>query len=330
MKLTKTAAGLLGALCMSLSLSSALTTPAMAQQQSFDAWLQDVRTEARQRGIREDIITKTLVGIQPKKKIVQLDRKQPEFKQTFQTYLSKRVTATRIKAGKKKQAQYGALLNEVSAVYGVQPRFILALWGMETNYGGYTGNTPVITALATLAYDGRRSAYFRKEMFNALRILNENHITPERMIGSWAGAMGQSQFMPSSFLKLAEDYNGDGRRDIWTSVPDVFASIANYLRSTGWRDDETWGRKVMLTRPISSADMGLKKKRSLAYWQQQGVRRITGADLPNVPHMQGALVRMDNGKGPAYLAYGNFKRIMLWNRSTSFAAAVGTLSDQFK
>lgn len=330
MKVTKTGLHLIAASILSLSATVSLSFSTQAQQQPFSVWLEDVRTEARQRGIREDIIAKTLVGIQPKKKIVQLDRKQPEFKQTFQTYLSKRVTETRVRAGKKKQAQYGALLNEVSAVYGVQPRFILALWGMETNYGGYTGNTPVITALATLAYDGRRSAYFRKEMFNALQILNENHISPERMIGSWAGAMGQSQFMPSSFLKLAEDYNRDGRRDIWTSVPDVFASIANYLRSTGWRDDETWGRKVMLTRSLPASKIGLKQKKSLAYWQQQGVRRITGADLPNVAHMQGALVRMDNGKGPAYLAYGNFNRIMLWNRSTSFAAAVGTLSDKFK
>jgi membrane-bound lytic murein transglycosylase B len=203
---------------------------------------------------------------------------------------------------------------------------IVALWGVESTYGAYHGEFPVIAALATLAYDGRRAGFFRTELLQALKIVDHGDVTAERMTGSWAGAMGQNQFMPSSYHAYAVDYDHDGRRDIWTSLPDVFASIANYLAKAGWNDRYTWGRKVRLPSTIDGELAGLQQRKPLPEWQALGVRRDNGADLP-VASLSASLLRTDEGQGPAYLVYDNFRVLMAWNRSTYFALTVGELAD---
>ena len=184
----------------------------------------------------------------------------------------------------------------------------------------------MIASLATLAHDGRRSAYFRKELFNALTIIDQGHITAKEMIGSWAGAMGQNQFMPSSFLRYAVDHDGDGQRNIWTSQEDVFASTANYLARVGWRHDQTWGRRITLPQHFDSALLGLKIRKGLNDWQRLGVRRFDGSDLPT-RNLSSSIVR--HGEvGPAYLVYNNYRAILRWNRAHFFATAVGSLADR--
>jgi membrane-bound lytic murein transglycosylase B len=293
----------------------------------FDVWLDGVRTEAADRGISDEIIATALTGIASIPRIIELDRAQPEFTLTFEQYLTRVVPDARVAKGRRMLDANRALLEEVGAAYGVQPRFIVALWGIETDFGRLTGGFSVVEALATLAYDGRRSEFFRKELFDALQILNEGHISPAAMTGSWAGAMGQSQFMPSSFLGFAQDYDGDGRRDIWTTKADVFASAANYLASYGWADDQAWGREVSVPAKFDPSLIGLEVRRFLAEWQALGLRRADGSDLPT-RNMEGSIVLPDGEGGRAFLVYDNFRTILRWNRSTYFGVAVGHLADQ--
>lgn len=293
----------------------------------FETWLQELRAEALGRGITAATLDGALNGISLIPRVVELDRKQPEFTLTYTQYRDRVVPRSRIQKGRRKLAENRALLQEIGAKIGVQPRFIVALWGIETDFGRVTGGFKVIPALATLAFDGRRSAYFRKELHNALRIINDGHITAKAMVGSWAGAMGQCQFMPSSFLAHAIDYNGDGRRDIWTTREDVFASAANYLAKSGWRADQTWGREVKLPANFDPAMASLKIKKPIGGWQALGVRRADGADLPE-RQLAASIVLPEKGKmTPAYMVYSNYRTTLKWNRSTYFALAVGLLSD---
>ena len=305
----------------------ALAGSARAAEQEFSTWLDGVRAEARDRGMKEGTITSALSDVKPIPRVVELDRRQPEFTLTLDQYLSRVVNDRRVRKGRQRLAKHREILREVSAKFGVQPRFILALWGIETDYGRLKGGFSVIPALATLAYDGRRSAYFRKELFNALTIIDQGHITAENMIGSWAGAMGQNQFMPSSFLRYAVDYDGDGRRDIWTNTRDVFASTANYLHRAGWRGDQTWGRAVRIPDGFDPGLLGLKVKKGLVEWQALGVRRSDGTDLPS-RNLTASLVRPGKDKGPVFVVYGNYRAILKWNRAHFFATAVGQLADR--
>lgn len=294
----------------------------------FQQWLGDLKAEALREGVRPATLDTALTGIAPIPRILELDGKQPERTITFDTYLSRSVTKARIKKARERMVTHKALLNRVSRQYGVPARFIVALWGMETDFGGNMGGFKVVDALATLAYDGRRSAFFRGELLKSLRILDEGHIEPERMLGSWAGAMGQCQFMPSSFFRFAQDGDGDGRRDIWTTHADVFASAANYLATVGWKTDQTWGRAVRLPKGIDSAAWtGLDKPaQPLSVWAKRGLRNADGKPLPKAV-MDAWLVQPDGPKGRAFLVYGNYRTIMDWNRSTYFATAVGILAD---
>lgn len=305
-----------------------LASPLQAAAKTFEQWTADFKKEAIQEGIKPALLDEALDSVTPNERVVRLDRKQPESTITFSQYLDKVVTTGRVREGQKLGKQHQALLRQVSEKYGVQPRFILALWGIETSYGKVTGGFSIIEALATLAYDGRRSEFFRKELMNAFQILNDGHIALEDFKGSWAGAMGQTQFMPSSFLSYAEDFDGDGKKDIWNSMPDIFASIANYLANTGWNDDETWGRRVRLPKNFDSSLVDGKQYKPLSYWHGQGVRRADGSALPQREGVQGALLYPGKSHEGAYLIYENFDRIMRWNRSHYFATAVGTLSDQ--
>ena len=307
-----------------------LTGGAMAQDEgaeSFAEWREGVRSEALDLGISPAIFDAAFSGIEPIPRIIELDRSQPETTITFAQYLERVVPDSRVAQGRKLLATHRALLEPIGREYGVPPRFIVALWGIETSFGKFLGGFPVIGALATLAHDGRRSAYFRQELLEALRILEDGHITPDAMVGSWAGAMGQSQFMPSSFVRYAVDHDGDGKRDIWGTHADVFASAANYLAQAGWREGETWGRQVRLPAGFDPALADLKVKKTLAEWQKLGLRRANGADLPQAA-MSGSVVMPGGEEGPAYLVYDNYRTIMRWNRSFYFATSVGLLADR--
>lgn len=300
-----------------------------ANDEPFEQWLATLREDAKAAGISPSIIKAALDDLKPIPEVVELDRRQPEGRLTFQEYNRKVLAKSRVERGRALYQEHQALLKQVANEYKVQPRFIVALWGIETSYGGFTGGHDVVPALATLAYDGRRADFFKKELIAALRILDQGHISTDKMRGSWAGAMGQSQFMPSSFLRFAVDFDGDGKRDIWNSLPDIFASIANYLKGSGWDDSYTWGRMVKLAAaekapPTSKA--ALKVVKSLPEWQSLGVRRTNGNNLPKVA-LKASLLQTDEGQGPAYLVYNNFRVLMDWNRSTYFALTVGELAD---
>lgn len=299
--------------------------PAPAAE-SFAAFLDGVRSEARARGLKEATISSALDGLAPIERVVELDRRQPEFTLTFDQYMRRVASARRVEIGRARLAEHRRILDRVARAYRVQPRFIVALWGVETDFGRVRGSFPIVAALATLAHDGRRSRYFRKELFNALTIVDQGHITARAMIGSWAGAMGQNQFMPSSFLRYAVDHDGDGRRDIWTSRADVFASTANYLRRVGWRDDQTWGRPVRLPPGFDPELLGLKTRKGLAAWQGLGVRRTDGTDLPG-RNLAASILRPSED-GPPFAVYDNYRAILKWNRSHLFAVAVGSLADR--
>ncbi len=307
--------------------TSAFAAPAVP----FDQWLTGLRQEALSQGISPDLVNRALTGLQPIPKIVQLDKVQPEFKQSFADYHSTRVNRERIEKGQRMLVQHWDELQRISQRYGVAPQYIVALWGMETNYGGFTGGYKVIDALATLAWNGRdgtspkRAKYFRDELLTALKIIDQGHISLENMKGSWAGAMGQVQFMPSSFQKLAQDGNGDGRKDIWNNLSDAFASAANYLARNGWKDDQRWGRRVQLPAGFTTANLGQQK--SLSEWRALGVKQSDGAPITAVPGMTGSIVAPDGLKGPAFLVYNNFKVIKSWNNSDKFALSVGLLAD---
>ncbi len=238
------------------------------------------------------------------------------------------ISDARVAQGRRLYKEHRELLARTSEKYGVPAQFIVALWGIETSYGNNTGGFGVVPALATLAYDGRRSKFFRSELMNALKIQDEGHISNKNMKGSWAGAMGQNQFMPSSFHAFAVDGNGDGKRDIWTSLPDVFASTANYLSKSGWDADEKWGRRVKLPAGFSKDMASLKVKRDLSYWKKSGVTLLNGQPIPVVDGMKASIVAPDGLSGPAYLAYDNYRVIMRWNKSTYFATSVGLLADR--
>ena len=303
--------------------------PATAGSAEFKTWLEGVRREAQQRGLSKRAIDAALVDVAPIPRVIELDRRQPETTLTFAQYMERVVPLARIEAGRAQLNDNRDLLARVSARFNVQPQFIVALWAIETDYGRITGGFPVIAALATLAYDGRRSAFFREELFNALKIVDRGHVDPREMRGSWAGAMGQNQFMPSSYLSYAIDFDGDGKADIWTSRADVFASSANYLSRVGWRGDEGWGRVVRLPEGLDPTLIDhTKVQKPTTEWRALGVAAIDGRPLGEEFRSSGSLVQPGGAEGPTYLVHANYRALLRWNRSLYFATAVGYLADQ--
>lgn len=303
----------------------------MAQEvtEDFSAWLELLREDARSAGISEKTLDAALADlVAPEPRVIELDQKQPEKTESVEDYVAARVSPERIAEGRLMLQRYSTWLGRVERTYKVQRRFIVALWGIESSYGRHTGKHPVIPALVTLAYDPRRGDYFRKELLAALKILDEGHVSLSRMKGSWAGAMGPFQFMPSSYRHYAVDADGDGRINIWGSVPDALASAANYLAKAGWKNDQTWGRAVKLTQKLDSSLTGLETRLPLSRWQALGVRRSNGRALPR-RDLQASLIIPDGPTGPAYLVYNNFRALRRWNRSNSFAVAVGTLAESY-
>lgn len=295
----------------------------------FAQWLNQTKKEAISQGVSKDIVNKAFKNVSFKEKLISLDRNQPEVRKTMAVYLKQVVNPTRITQGQKFYLENRQKLKQVAEEYSVPEEFIVALLGLETNYGERFGNDYVIGALATLAYDKRRSEFFKKELFNALKILDDGHISIENMKGSWAGAMGQNQFMPSSFIHYAVDYNKDGKKDIWTSKDDVFASTANYLKRAGFNKNQKWGRAVTLPNGFKEDMLGLDTKKTVQEWEALGVRNKNGLELPT-SDMQGSIIAPDGLEEQAYLIYNNFRVFMKWNRSYHFATSVGLLSDRIR
>lgn len=309
-----------------LLVPAALLLLGAAPPPDFQQWLAQLEAEALARGFRPQTVEAALSGVQPVADILELDRSQPSKPSDFCSYMSQRLTPTRIARAQHLMEENADLLADLTASYGVPARYLVALWGLETNFGDYMGQYRVVDALATLAYDTRRGPQFREQLFGALQIIEEGHQQPDRLLGSWAGATGHVQFMPNTFLAYAVDYDGDGRKDLWTSTPDALASAANYLRASGWRSGETWGRPVLLPKDLESATRELRQKRALSRWQQLGVRNQGGGDLPE-SSLRGSIVQPRRGIGPAFLVYSNYQAFMAWNRSTFFAVSVGALAD---
>jgi len=312
-------------------------------ESGFTAYVETLKAAALVRGFDQDFIDESFSEVKFHKRAVKADRSQPENVETLDTYLPKRVPKWKVDKARALYKKHEVMLNRIGEKYQVQPRFIVALWGLETNFGRYMGGYNVISALSTLAYEGRRENFFKKQLMAALTILDEGHISNKDMKGSWAGAMGQNQFMPTSFVSYAVDGDGDGKKDIWNNQADVFSSMANYLNKEGWNDDLTWGRQVKLPdnfdvslaipKNTGSRKKWLKawaeKELTLSQWQALGVRRTDGTNLPNV-NVKAALVFPDDENGRAYLAYDNYKSLMHWNLSYYFVSSVGHLSDRIK
>ena len=295
----------------------------------FAIWLDDLGREARGQGVRAATVEHALRDLRPLPRVLELDRSQPETRLTFAQYRAGLLSDERIARGRSALAQNRELLRRTQARYGVPARILVALWGIESNFGRHQGGYPVIASLATLAYGARRTALFRKELISALRVLDTSSMRADELRGSWAGAMGQPQFMPSTYEAFAVDADGDGRRDIWTSLPDVLASMANYLKAAGWQPGWRWGREVQVPADLPGLTWGLEHKATLGRWRSRGVRPIEGGRLP-AGATPASLVQPDRPTGPAWLVYPNFRTLLVWNRSVYFALGVGLLSDMLE
>ena len=306
---------------------------------SFDEWLAGVRAEALERGIRAEVLDEALANVEaPVPVVIERDRSQAELVQPLDTYLSRRLTPSIVNTAREMFARHKELLDKISERYGVAPAMLVAVWGAESNFGRFSGTYQTVPALTTLAFDPRRSTLFRKELFDALEILNRGAVDLARMRGSWAGAMGQPQFMPSSFLQYAEDFDGDGLRDIWESPADVFASIANYLKGYGWNGSQKWGREVKVTNEAAAriaadvvprtgtcrATREMNGPLPLDEWQRLGVRTLEGAALPKAD-FQASLV---SGSTRHFLVYDNYDVLLSYNCAHAYALGVGLLSDR--
>ncbi|WP_199636106.1 lytic murein transglycosylase [Serratia sp. PAMC26656] len=294
----------------------------------FPAYVEQLKRQALAQGISQATIDNAFVNAHFVDRVIKADRNQPEKKITLDDYLKRVLPPAKIEQGRTLSRQYWPQLTRVTARYGVPGRYIVALWGMESAFGKIQGREDVISALATLAFEGRREAFFTQQLMAALRIVEQSHVSSAQLKGSWAGAMGQCQFMPTSFLSYAADGDGDGRIDIWNNPDDVFASTANYLASEGWQRGIGWGREVTLPAGFGADSLGLKDRqaRSVNEWQKRGVRRPDGSALPHST-LRSWVITPDDMQGRAFLVYDNFRTIMHWNRSYYFAIAVGMMAD---
>lgn len=294
--------------------------------QSWDSWLQDIKKEALQKGIRQSVIDTAFQNVhEPNRTIKNLAKSQPEHRLTYQKYRSSRVDNYRIIIGRKKFKENEQWLSDIGNRYGVDPCFMVSFWGLETSYGGYMGNFSVIQALSTLAYDSKRQDFFRNELFLALKILNEGHVTMDKFKGEWAGASGHPQFLPSSWLKYAVDYDGDGKKDIWTSKKDALASIANYMKQNGWVKNQPWAIIVKLPTNFDKNLEGKQISKTVKEWDNMGVRTPKGQHLP-YPNLVASIIQPYGG--PVFLAYPNYRMILKYNNSIYYAGSIGFLADK--
>lgn len=319
---------LLAAFAATLSLAVLLSGPVRAEQtQPFGEWLKGFQREASKAGVSTAVLDKALGSVAPIPRVLELDRKQPEFMLTLWRYLEIYVPDERIQKGKELLQTHAKLLAEIEKKYGVPPRFLVAFWGVETDFGRNFGSFHMLSAVATLAYDARRADFFKTQLLSAVKLVARGDV-PIDTKASWAGAMGNMQFIPSTFESYAVDYDGDGRRDLWNSLPDVFASASNYLKSAGWNPDYTWGREVILPNDFDLSLAGLQERKKVGDWQALGVRKVGGGDLP-AEDIDASLLLPAGASGPVFLVYSNFRTIMRWNASQLYAVAVGHLADRF-
>ncbi len=304
-----------------------VSSPVIAGQSEFAECRSDLQQQARTAGISDHTVNEVLAQVQYVERVIELDRQQPEFTQTFADYFSRRVTPVRVEKGRALLVEHRELLDRVQRRTGVPAHYLLAFWGLETNFGSFFGNMPAPDALATLACDERRSRFFTGELMAALQILDSGDISLEQMVGSWAGALGHVQFMPSTFLKYAVDEDGDGRRDLWGSVPDAMASAGNFLQQLGWVPALRWGREVRLPGNFDFSLTGRNNERPLTRWIEIGITNAFGDPLPPL-NLPAAVLLPAGHLGPAFLTYQNFRVIMGWNRSEYYALAVGHLADR--
>lgn len=305
----------------------------------FAEWLAALRTEAEGRGIRPEILDQAFAGVQPVEQILERDRSQAEFTLDLEAYLKRRLTPATVRTAQEMYSRNRELLGRIGKKYGVNPRVIIAVWGLESNFGRFAGVRPTIPALVTLAYNPRRGAMFRTELLAALEILNRGDIELEHLNGSWAGALGQPQFMPSSYLEYAQDFDGDGRRDIWTSEPDVFASVAYYMQRHGWTKGEAWGREVKIPAAVRTRIQAIPRRETgcraerimtepqpLSAWRRMGVRTMSGAALP-ANKVPASLVQ---GGERTFLLYSNYDALLAYNCAHTYALSVGLLADRLR
>jgi membrane-bound lytic murein transglycosylase B len=313
------------------------TTPSVAQppdaaaeeaarQQRFARWVTDFRGAARTAGIDEGTLRVAFDDVHYLPRVVERDGVQPELTRTVWDYLDAAVTPQRVAQGQEKLALLRAETDAAAVRYGVAPHVVVAIWGIESNYGGNHGDVPTIDALATLGFEGRREDWARGQLLAALKILQSGDIARAQMIGSWAGAMGQTQFLPSAFLNYAVDADGDGRRDIWGSMADVVASTANFLARAGWQANQPWGAEVQLPPGFDPGRADVAVRQSTAQWAAEGVKGIEGAALPEFA--DGAILLPAGARGPAFLVGPNFRAVLRYNNSTSYALAVGLLAQR--
>lgn len=305
----------------------------------FDEWLAGVRAEAGTRGIRAEIVERALGGVAPVAQILERDSSQAEFTLDLEAYLKRRLTPATIRTAQQMYTRHRALLTRVGTRYTVDPRIVVAVWGLESNFGRFAGVRPTIPALVTLAYDPRRGAMFRAELFAALEILNRGDIEIDRLKGSWAGALGQPQFMPSSYLQYAQDFDGDGRRDIWSSQADVFASIAFYLQEHGWTRGATWGREVSMPEALQTRALAIPRREAgcraerlmtppepLPRWRTFGLRTLTGGTFPGGT----AAASLLQAGRRSFLLYANYDALLGYNCAHTYALSVGLLANRLR
>jgi peptidoglycan lytic transglycosylase B len=306
--------------------SLAFTNSGYANNSDFELCVSKLQSQARNQGISTETVEQVFAKAKHIPRIIELDRRQPEFTQTFAHYFNVRVSDQRIQRGRELLNEHQALLDRIQQETGVSAKYLVSFWGLETNYGGYFGDWTVPESLTTLACDPRRSDFFTQELFNAMRILDAGDISPERMIGSWAGAMGHMQFMPSTFLRYARDADGDGRRDLWGSIPDAMVSAANFLQQLGWVRGLDWGLEVLVPDDFDYSLAGRNKTLSLEEWTKLGIKTVSETNL--YPEHQLSLLVPAGYQGPAFLVTKNFHIIMRWNRSEFYALSVGHLADR--
>lgn len=297
--------------------------------EKFQSFLHETKQQALAANITEAVVNREFAHIQYVPRIIEWDRNQPEFTLSFAEYTARAVNNKRIAQGQAQLASHKSALRRAQTTYDVPPEIIVALWGIETNFGEHKGKIDILDALATLAYDGRRSAYFQREFIQALKLIDDRPYLPRPLLGSWAGAMGQFQFMPSSYNKFAVDGDGNGKINLWTSTADGFASAANYLKQSGWQKNGRLYTEVTLGQTLDDEIFGLKTQKTIAEWQEIGIAPISGENFPKAGGMA-SLIRPDGDSGRAFLVYSNYRVIMAWNRSHHFALSVGMLADSIR
>ncbi len=300
-----------------------------AEAKTFAQWVEGFWPTARAAGITRETYDRAFAGLEPDPKVIESANFQPEYVKPVGEYVDRVVSEKRVTTGKQMLVDQQALLDQIEKKYGVDRAVVVAIWGVESNYGTQPGDMNVIRALATLAYHGNRSSFARPQLIAALKILQRGDITVEAMNGSWAGAMGHTQFIPTTYQAYAVDWDGDGKRNIWGDVPDALASTASYLKKSGWRTDETWGYEVKLPKGYSPRKNSEKSLRTLADWQRAGVVRINGEPYPR-PGDKAGLYAPEGANGPAFLVLNNFRTLLRYNNATSYALGVGHLSDRLK